>query len=69
MQNTIENRVGGLIREINELKKELVLKKTKKINVGPKKIITWRRLSNKISAKWDNVSAVEEITHQREKIW
>ena len=67
MQDTLENRVECLIQEIYEIKKELVLKKFKKSETGPKKINSWRRLGNKISAKWDDVSAVEEISQQREK--
>ena len=69
MQDTLENRVECLIQEIHQIKKEIVLKKFKKSEVGPKKINTWKRLGNKISAKWDDVSAVEEISQQREKPW
>jgi hypothetical protein len=50
-----------------ELKRELVLQKLNKVKVDNRKINAWRRLGNRISAKWDNVSAVEEISQQREK--
>jgi hypothetical protein len=66
-QDTLENRVESLIQEIYEIKKELVLKKFKRSDTGSNKINTWKRLGNKISAQWDDVSAVEEISKQREK--
>jgi hypothetical protein len=67
MAKGLENRVGVIIREINELKKELILQRRKKVNIEEKKIKSWKSLGKKISAKWDGVSVSEELSQQREK--
>ena len=69
MANGLENRVGVIIREINELKKEIVLQKSKKANLIEERINSWKSLGKKISAKWDGISVSEELSQQREKTW
>jgi hypothetical protein len=69
MANVLENRVGVIIREISELKKEIVLQKSKKANLKEGKIKSWKSLGKKISAKWDGISVSEELSQQREKTW
>lgn len=69
MQNTLENRLSKLIREIKEIEKQIILQKTSKPKIAKQKLIKWNALKEKVSAKWDNVSALDEISMQREKSW
>ena len=67
MSETLEIRVGTLLREIKELKKDLILQKTAKLKTVKNKTIKWQALGTKVSNSWDNITAVEEIRMQREK--
>ncbi|MFH0814232.1 MAG: hypothetical protein V2A69_15555 [Pseudomonadota bacterium] len=67
MSTTLENRLGNLIHEIKEIKKELILQKHQKATVAQNKIKAWKALEKKVSSQWNGVSAVEEISQQREK--
>ena len=67
MPITLENKLGNLIHEIQEIKKELILHKVQKVATAQNKINTWDILGKKVSSKWDTISAVEEISRQREK--
>ena len=67
MALTVERRLGNLIHEIKEIKKELILDKSKKVVAEQSRISSWDSLGKKISCKWDSVSAVDEIIQQREK--
>jgi hypothetical protein len=69
MSRTLEHRLSNLIREIGEIKKELISQKYKIAESKKHRINTWETLCKKVSSKWDNVSAVEEISLQREKTW
>lgn len=69
MSTKIENKLANLIHEIKEIKKELVLQRTEKVEAAEQKIKKWEALCKKVSAKWDNGSSVEEIRQQREKSW
>jgi len=40
-----------------------------KTSASRRQIKRWKRFGEKVSARWDNVSAVEEISLQREKTW
>lgn len=67
MSTKIEDKLSNLIHEIKEIKKELILQKIEKVDATQQRIRKWESLCKKISAKWDNVSGVEEIRQQREK--
>ena len=69
MSKILENRLGDLIHDLNEIKKRILLEKSVKVDIAQKKVNMWKSLIKKVSAKWDGPSAVEEIIHQREKIW
>lgn len=69
MPKSLESRLNDLIHEITEIKKQMILDKSIKVEAAPKKIIEWKALGKKVSAKWDGLSAVEEIRQQREKVW
>ena len=69
MSSKLENKLGDLMHEIKEIKKDIILQKVKKADIAKHKISAWKKLADKVSAKWDNISAVEEITQQREKSW
>jgi hypothetical protein len=40
-----------------------------KTHSAEQRINRWRMLGEKVSARWDNVSPVEEISLQRDKTW
>jgi hypothetical protein len=65
MPHTLENRLGNLMHEIKEIKKELILQKIQKASAGQKRIAAWKILGKKVTAKWDTVSALQEISLQR----
>jgi len=67
MSGSLESRLGNLMHEIKELRKDLILQKTLKIEPSKNKAIKWQALGDKVSRKWDNIPAVEEIRRQREK--
>lgn len=69
MPETLENRLDDLIHKIKEIRKELILQKIGTADVVKNKIEMWKTLGRKVSSKWDNISAVEEISQQREKTW
>jgi len=69
MANSLEDRLNSLMHEIKEIKKELILQKIRKSAINPKKVKAWRLLGKRIAARWDNISAVDEIIQQREKTW
>lgn len=65
MIKDIERQLVKLSREIQILKKKLVLQRKIKVKNVKTRLRNWERLGDKISAKWDDVSAVEEIKIQR----
>mgnify|MGYP001614918674 CR=1 FL=1 len=67
MPTTIEQKLDMLVHEINEIKKELIMQKIQKVVANAGKISHWQMLGGKISEKWDQITAVEEIRQQREK--
>lgn len=67
MAGTLENRLDMLAREIKEIKKEVILQRLKKPAATMHASNRWRALGSKISKKWDNISATEEIARQRDK--
>ncbi len=67
MPLSVEKRLGKVIHDITEIKKELILYKSKKIISAQSKINTWVSLGKKISRTWDGISAVDEVIRQREK--
>jgi len=67
MASSLENRLDILAHEIKEIKKEAILQRLKKTAATVHASRRWRALGNKISKKWDNVSATEEIARQRDK--
>lgn len=67
MIKDIERQLIKLSREIQILKKKLLLQRKTKVKNVKTRLRNWERLGDKISAKWDDVSAVEEIKMQREK--
>ena len=67
MASSLENRLDMLAHEIKEIKKEAILQRLKKTAATVHASRRWRVLGNKISKKWDNVSATEEIAGQRDK--
>ena len=66
---TLDDRLDDLVHEIKEIKKELLREKIARAGMVKEKTATWTRLGKKVSARWDSVSAVDEITDQREKSW
>jgi len=69
MPKSLENRLNALIHEITEIKKQIILKKSINVEGGQNRILEWKALGKKVSAKWNGLSAVEEVRQQREKVW
>ncbi|MBN1662111.1 MAG: hypothetical protein JW943_00785 [Deltaproteobacteria bacterium] len=68
MPTTMEHRLDRMVQELNEIKKEIILQKVQQVSSAAGKISSWKLLSGKVSARWDAVSAVDEIRQQRDKI-
>ncbi len=68
MPTAIEQRLDRMVHELNEIKKEIILQKAQQVAYAVERISTWKSLSIKMSANWDDVSAVDEIRLQRDRI-
>ena len=66
MPTAMEQRLDRMVHELNEIKKEIILQKAQKAAVKLGKIDAWKSLGGRISARWDHISAVEEIHQQRD---
>jgi len=66
MPTAMEQRLDRMVHELNEIKKEMILQKIHKVSTKAGKIDGWKSLGGRISARWDHVSAVEEIKQQRD---
>jgi hypothetical protein len=66
---TLDDRLDDLVHEIKEIKKELLREKITRAGMVKEETATWISLGKKVSARWDSVSAVDEIADQREKRW
>jgi HD superfamily phosphodiesterase len=64
---TLDDRLDDLVHEIKEIKKELLREKITRPGLVKEKSAAWISLRKKVSARWDTVSAVDEIADQREK--
>jgi len=69
MATTLERRLDAVMHEIRDLKKDLILGKVTRLTITTARMDTWKALRKKVSAKWDHVTAVDEIIQQREKNW
>ena len=69
MIKSLKNRLNNLIHEMTEMKKEIILDKSFKVEAAQNRIREWKALAKRVSAKWKGPSAVEEIRQQREKVW
>lgn len=69
MSTTLEKKLSGLIHEIKEIKKEMIFQEITETHVAKHKLSKWKALGDKVSSKWNKISAVEEIFQQREKSW
>ena len=67
MPTAIEQRLDKLVHELNEIKKEMILQKVQQTATTVGKISAWNSLSGRVSARWDHISAVDEIRQQRDR--
>jgi hypothetical protein len=67
MPTAMEQRLDRVVHELNEIKKEMILQKVQSAVRTVRKINAWESLGEKISVRWDNVSAVDEIRQQRDR--
>lgn len=68
MPTATERRLDRLVHELSAIKKEMILQKIQQVAATAGKINTWESLSERISARWDHVPAVEEIRQQRDRV-
>ena len=69
MAIALEKRFEILVSDVQAIQKELILSKMQHIKKTRRSQDVWNSLSQKVSASWDSVSAVDEISSQREKQW
>jgi hypothetical protein len=69
MAIVLEKRLETLVSDVQAIQKELILSKMQHIKKTRRSQDAWKALSQKVSTSWDSVSAVDEITSQREKQW
>lgn len=69
MAIALEKRFEILVSDVQAIQKELILAKMQHIKKTRRSQEIWNSLSQKVSASWDSVSAVDEISSQREKQW
>jgi SPX domain protein involved in polyphosphate accumulation len=67
MPTAMEQRLDRIVHELNEIKKEMILQKLQPVVRTVRKINAWKSLGEKISVRWDHVSAVDEIRQQRDR--
>ncbi len=69
MAIALEKRFETLLSDVHAIQKELILVKMQHIKKTRRSQEVWNSLSQRVSASWDSVSAVDEISLQREKQW
>ena len=69
MAIVLQKRLETLISDVHAIQKELILAKTQRLKRSKRRVEAWTALAEKVSAKWDSVSAVDEVGAQREKTW
>ena len=69
MSVSLQKRLNTLVSDLQAIQKELFLSRIGQIQRSRRTITSWSALSQKVSDAWDSVSAVDEITAQREKKW
>ncbi len=68
MPTAMEQRLDKVVHELNEIRKEMILLKVPPAVRAARKINAWKSLGEKISARWDHISAVDEIRQQRDRV-
>ena len=69
MSVTLQKRLNTLVSDVQAIQKELFLSRIGQTQRSRRALTSWDVLRQKVSAAWDSVSAVDEITSQREKQW
>jgi hypothetical protein len=69
MAIALEKKFAALVGDVQAMQKELILAKMLQIKKTRRNQDVWNSLSLKVSKSWDSVTAVDEITSQREKQW
>ncbi len=69
MALALEKKIAALVGDVQAIQKALILNKVLHIKKTRRNLDVWNSLSIKVSASWDSVTAVDEITSQREKQW
>jgi hypothetical protein len=67
MPTAMEQRLDRVVHELNEIRKEMILLKVQPTVRAVGTINAWKSLGKKISVRWDHVSAVDEISQQRDR--
>jgi hypothetical protein len=70
MSVSLQKRLNTLVSDVQAIQKELFLSRiSQKTQRSRRALTSWAILRQKVSVAWDSVSAVDEITSQREKQW
>ena len=68
MPTAMEQQLDRVVHELNEIRKEMILLKMQPAAGATRKSSARKSLGEKISVKWDHVSAVDEIRQQRDRV-
>jgi hypothetical protein len=69
MTIALKRRFEILVSDVQAIQKELIFSRMRQIKKNRRNQDVWNALSQKISTSWDSVSAIDEISSQREKQW
>ncbi len=65
----LERRIDNAMHELSLIRNEILIQKMQMLKRRKKPLQLWGDLSKQVASSWDNVSALQEVTMQREKTW
>jgi len=68
MPTAMERRLDRVVHEPDEIKKEMLLQQVQPAARAVRKISARKTPGEKVSVRWDHVSAVDEIRQQRDRV-
>jgi hypothetical protein len=67
LRKEVDTKLNHLLRNVKDIQKSIILLNQENKKSAKTKTSKWAALGKKISAKWQEKSAVDEIRSQREK--
>lgn len=69
LSSVLERRIDTAMHELAQIRNELMFQKMQDLKRRTKPKKAWYALSQQVSARWDNVTVLQELDMQREKTW